>query len=406
MNYDEAIAYIHGIPKFVRPLGNERLEALLSELGNPQKALEFIHLAGTNGKGSTAAMIASILKEQGYKTGLFTSPFIEVFNERIQINNVNIENDKLSEYTTRVRRAMERSDSQVSEFAFITAVAFLYFYESKCDFVVLETGMGGRLDATNVITRSIVSAITSISLDHTQFLGDTIEEIAYEKCGIIKENGTVVTYPNDSVMQIIEECAKKNHARLIKAKTAVKTESGLVYDGHEYSLALRGEYQAENAAVALEIIAAMRQLGVEISDEAIRKGLENVSWPARFEFIRENIIIDGGHNADGIRKLKESLNALGRPVVFVTAMMEDKSWRECIAGITLGAKYVIATQLEMERCLKADELLKYSSADGEISESVEPALKRAIEIADKDDVICVCGSLYLAGEARSLLKRV
>ncbi|MBQ3462985.1 MAG: bifunctional folylpolyglutamate synthase/dihydrofolate synthase, partial [Clostridia bacterium] len=177
MNYEETINYIHSIPKFRRPLGNENLARLLGLLGNPQKKLRFVHIAGTNGKGSAAAMTAEILKRAGYKTGLFTSPFIEVFNERICVCGKNIPDNLLIEYTERVKNIMETSGALVSEFAFVTAVAFLYFYEQKCDFVVLEVGMGGSLDATNVIDNSVVSVIMKIALDHTQYLGDTIEEI-------------------------------------------------------------------------------------------------------------------------------------------------------------------------------------------------------------------------------------
>ena len=185
MNYVQALDYIHSIPRFVRPLGNANLKKLLFHLGNPHLEQRYIHLAGTNGKGSTAAMISSVLKEQGYKTGLFTSPYIEVFNERIQINGENIPDDDLVKYIDRVKTVMEQNDAQVSEFAFICAVSFLYFKDMNCDFVVLETGLGGKLDATNVIEESVVSVLCSISLDHMQFLGNTVEEIALEKCGII-----------------------------------------------------------------------------------------------------------------------------------------------------------------------------------------------------------------------------
>ena len=205
MNYEQSIDYIHSIPKFCRPLGNANLEKLLTHLDNPQKKLKFIHIAGTNGKGSTAAMTAEILKKSGFKTGLFTSPYLEVFNERIRINGENITDNDLAEYVTRVKAIMEENNALVSEFAFITAVSFLYFYEKQCDIVVLEVGMGGKLDATNVIDSSLVSVICKIGLDHTQYLGDTIEEIAKEKCGIMRNGGTAVSYPNNDVRDIIEK---------------------------------------------------------------------------------------------------------------------------------------------------------------------------------------------------------
>ena len=215
MNYTEAIDYVHAIPKFVRPLGNKKLSGLLDLLGNPQNELKFIHVAGTNGKGSVSTMTAEILTRAGYKTGLFTSPFIEIFNERIRINDDLIADDVLADYITRISETMQENDMQVSEFAFITAVAMKYFADQNCDIVVLETGMGGRLDATNIIPCPECAALTSISLDHTQYLGDTIEEIATEKCGIIKDGGYVVSAPNKSVCSIIETESEKASANLV-----------------------------------------------------------------------------------------------------------------------------------------------------------------------------------------------
>ena len=252
MNYIEAIDYVHAIPKFVRPLGNEKLGGLLDLLGLPQDKLKFIHVAGTNGKGSVCRMTAEILKSAGYKTGLFTSPFIEVFNERIQINNVNISDDDLARYITDMADIMKTNNISVSEFAFITAVALKYFADLECDIVVLETGMGGRLDATNIIPTPVCTALTSISLDHTQYLGDTIEEIALEKCGIIKSGAKVVTAQNRLVQSVIAEQAEKADAELIVCGNSLKTKSGFIYKGEEYRLGLKGEYQAENAAVVCE----------------------------------------------------------------------------------------------------------------------------------------------------------
>ena len=398
MNSIDAINYIHSIPKFIRPLGNANLAGLLDRLGSPQKGLKFIHIAGTNGKGSTASIIAQILYSAGYKTGLFTSPFIEVFNERIRINGENISDTHLGEYTSKVKNAMEESGCNVSEFAFITAVAFLYFKDTNCDYVVLETGMGGKLDATNIIDTSEVSVLTSISLDHMQFLGDTIEEIATEKCGIIKENGIVVTYPNEAVMDIIEDSAKSKNARLIKTEKALSDKDGFVYKSKHYPLSLKGEYQPQNAAVALEAIFALHD--ERITEDAIIKGLTDVRWPARFEFLRDNLVIDGGHNIDGIRVLKKSLLALKCPIILVMAMMEDKSYIECIEEITPIADYIFASELPMPRCLDADELLKHSKINGEVQKDCVAAVKKALDMADDNTVVCVCGSLYLAGEIR------
>ena len=403
MTYEEAINYIHAIPKFVRPLGNAYLGRLLEKLSNPHKNGRFIHIAGTNGKGSTAAMISEILRAQGYKTGLYTSPFIEVFNERIRINGANIPDADLCDITERVKSALEENALNVSEFAFITAMAFLYFSEQKCDFVVLETGMGGRLDATNIIEKPIVSVITSIGLDHMQYLGETIEEIAAEKCGIIKENCPVVSESNNDVREIIKSAASGMNSELTFADGAESAGGGFVYKSNFYPLALKGDYQKHNGAAAVEAINMLRKQGVEISDAAISEGLKNVRWPARFEFVRENIVIDGGHNIDGIRALKSALKTDGRKYGVVIAMMSDKAVGECVREIGKDAEFVIATEIDMPRCEKAETLAEYAK-----SASAEPDLKKAIDKAvrkiPKDGILCICGSLYFAAEARKEFK--
>lgn len=408
MNYKEALDYVHSIPKFKKPLGNANLRRLLEELGNPQDKLEFIHIAGTNGKGSAAAMISSVLTEQGYSVGLFTSPYIEVFNERIRINGENIADSELAECVGAVRAAMENSGAYVSEFAFITAVGMKYFCGRGCDYVVLEAGMGGRLDATNVIDGSVVSVITSIGLDHTEYLGSTVEEIAAEKCGIIKACGTVVSYPNETVMPVIREECKKRHAKLFEAQTAEKTEDGFVYKNKSYKLALEGEYQAQNAAVALEAVEAMRRNGVEISDEAVERGLKAVKWSARFERVRDNVIIDGAHNIDGIKALKKSLGALGKNVIIVMAMMEDKSVEECVREIAPGSRMFIATELNMPRCAKAEKLASAVSgikADAVVETDIKQAIDLALKACGSNEIVCICGSLYLAGEAKKIFSK-
>ena len=405
MTYEEAINYIHAIPKFVRPLGNADLARLLDKLQNPHKNGRYIHIAGTNGKGSTAAMLASILKEQGYKTGLFTSPFIEVFNERIRVNGENIPDADLRDITERVKNALEENGLNVSEFAFITAMAFLYFYEQNCDFVVLETGMGGRLDATNIIENPLLCVITSIGLDHMQYLGDTIEEIAAEKCGIIKENCSVVSESNNDVREIIENAAKEMNSELVFADSAKTAENGFAYNGKFYPLALMGDYQKYNGAAVIEAVNILRKQNIAISDAAVFDGLKNVRWAARFEFVRDNIVIDGGHNIDGIRALKNALDTDGRKYGVLIAMMSDKAVDDCVREIAQNAEFAIATEIDMPRCEKAKTLASY--AENIIAEA---DLKRAIDLAvDKipqDGILCICGSLYFAAEAREYLKKM
>ncbi len=407
MNYKESLDFIHSIPKFRRPLGNAKLEQLLNSLGSPQKKLRFIHIAGTNGKGSVSAMTAEILKRSGYKTGMFTSPFLEVFNERIRINGENISDAALSDIATRVKDIMEENKLFVSEFAFVTAMAFLYFYEQKCDFVVLEVGMGGRLDATNVIDESLVSVICQIGLDHTQYLGDTVEEIALEKCGIIRDKGTVVLYPNDAVQDIILQYAKDKNAKITVAEKVRITNNGFIYKGNEYPLSLKGTYQPQNAAVVIEIINALLEKGINIPDAAVIDGLNGTHWAARFEFITDSIIIDGGHNIDGMRALKSSLIALKRDIILVMAMMEDKAYEDCIREIAPTAVKIIATEIDMPRCLKAEKLAETArsmNVSAAVNTNPYEAVKDAIGISD-NAVICICGSLFLAGKIRNFFHK-
>lgn len=401
MNYDEALEYIFAIPPVIYPLGNEQLGILLEKLANPQDGLKIIHIAGTNGKGSAASMLCSILKAQGYKTGLFTSPFIQRFNERIRIGDEEIPDERLAECVRKVKNAGVR----VSQFAFILACAFVYYREEKCDFVILEAGLGGRLDATNVIRESFVSVIMSIGLDHTQYLGSTIEEIAAEKCGIIKENGIVAAYRNtNGAEKIIEDTCKRRNARLVTAKKAYKTDGGFCCGGREYRLALGGDYQAENAAAVLAAVEAMRIRGCEISEEALREGFENCRWKARFEFVRPNIIVDGGHNPDGMAALCESLDKIDARKTAIVAMMKDKATGKCLERLSKSVQRIIVTELDMPRCEKCRYLAK--EAEKYCRDVVfEENLNNAFRMAENEEgLFVICGSLFLAGKALDYFK--
>ena len=402
MNYAETLEYIHSIPKFVRPLGNKDLQGVLEKFQNPQDELKFIHIAGTNGKGSTASMLSEVLIEAGFKTGLFTSPFIEVFNERIRINGNNIENDDLCDVSDRVRSVICENDFKLSEFAFISAVAFVYFKEQGCDIVVLETGMGGQLDATNIIENPVVSVITSIGYDHMQYLGDTSEEIAKEKCGIIKKNRPVVSQKNEEVRVVIEEAADKMHSSLCFVDISKKTETGFLYKGKEYPLSLKGDYQAQNGATVVETVLVLRENSFKISDENLENGLLKAKWPARFEFVRDNVVIDGGHNSDGIRALLKSLEDYKFGVVI--AMMCDKSTDECMKMIADRAEFVITTQIPMPRCEMAKKLAQ-GIEDAVIIPEFGEAIDEGIKKIGKDEILCVCGSLYFAAEARKYIAK-
>ncbi|MCR4719418.1 MAG: bifunctional folylpolyglutamate synthase/dihydrofolate synthase [Firmicutes bacterium] len=385
MDYEKAVKYYTDSPKFLQILGNDNLIKLLNYLGNPHESLDYIHVAGTNGKGSVCLMIAEALRLTGKKVGLFTSPYINVFNERIQINGKNISNSDLVRLTERLDNAISALSIELSSFAKITALAFMYFFEQKCDIVVLETGLGGRLDATNVIQSPILSVITKIALDHTEYLGDTIPEITAEKCGIIKPLCPVLTLKNQNpeAIAVIEKFAEKNKSELLFSKEKCGFELGL-----------NGDFQKENASLAE---AALRFLGV--SEDNIKKGFKKSQWPARFELIKDNLLIDGAHNPDGISATLASLSKLHRPVHFVIAMMRDKNFEESAKLINEFGGSVTVTELNLPRCLKAEELSKYFPS-AILERNSKMAVKNALLSAKENELVCVLGSLYLAGEIR------
>ena len=405
MTYEEALFYIHSTPKFSRVLGNDMLRKLLHEMNDPQKHLKFIHIAGTNGKGSTAKMLSYILTLSGYKTGLFISPFIERFNERISIDGSDIPDRELARITTNIRNIIDTKRTDVSEFALDTAIAFQYFFENKCDIVVLETGLGGRLDATNVIDSHIASVFTKIGLDHMQYLGDTVEQITAEKCGIMRQNSISIISPcqQKEVINVIHQYAKMHNNTLIFADTPVLCENGFIYKGKHYTLNLHGTYQPENAATVLETVNVLNDSGFNITEDTVKAAFTSVTWKARYEFIRKNIIIDGGHNIDGITALKKSLEKENKKILIFAAMMEDKAWKECLKEILPIAAYVGICELNMPRCLKKENI---KSICNELNipsisfDTVKDAVKYSLTIPD-DILCCFCGSLYFAGEARS-----
>ncbi len=391
MDYNETLKYINNTPKFSKILGNSDLERLLESLGNPQDKLKFIHIAGTNGKGSTAAMTASILMAAGYKTGLYTSPFIEVFNERIRVNGKNIPDAELAEIATLVKSEIDNLGIEISVFAQITAMAFIYFEREKCDYVVLETGLGGRLDATNVIKTPSVCAITKIGLDHTEYLGDTIEKITAEKCGIIKKSVPVVTTACQTfkALSVIEKFCENEEAPLTVAEEVCN-----------YELSLKGAYQKSNASVA---VAISRILG--IPEVHIKTGLLNTHWIARFEYLSDNLILDGAHNPDGIFSLISSLKKLQKPVIFVVAMMEDKDFAESAKMLDDFSDSVIVTEINIPRCISSQKLAK-EFASPNIEPDCRKAAELALSLAGDDKIVCICGSLYLAGEIRPYFKNI
>ena len=409
MNYEQSLDFIHSRNMFGIKLGLEATNTLLDKIGNPHKKLKFVHIAGTNGKGSTVSYISDILIASGFKVGKFISPYVHSFTERIQINNMEISKDDLAHYTTKVCDAIEKYSLTPTEFEVVTAIGLLYFYEKKCDYVVIEVGMGGRFDSTNVIPPPEVTVITSISIDHTKYLGSTISEIAFEKCGIIKSGSKVVAYadnPKDAVEVTKNTVKEKKVPLVIPDKNSIEIlectikGTNFIYDGKPYHINMLGEHQVYNAVTAIE---TAKLLGID--DKYISEGIFNTRFRGRLDIIAEKplIIEDGAHNFSGITELKKAIQTYFRNkrVILVMAMLKDKEYEKCIETISSVTDTIIATEPANPRKASAEQIV--SVAEKYVKNAyAEPDVNKALELAkclcSKDDVICVCGSLYLLGE--------
>ena len=400
MKINETLNYIHSLGAFSHEASLERITEVCQKLGNPQNDFKCIHIAGTNGKGSVNTFVSSSLKEAGYRVGAFVSPYIVDFCERIQINGEYIS------HTDLCRLSQEVIDTKVAltEFEFITAVGFLYFSENKIDVAVLETGLGGRFDATNVISSPLVSVITKIGLDHTAVLGETTHQIAAEKCGIIKDSMVVTTYnqPQDA-LEVISFSTKNvitpNQNDLSDVEISVLGNS-FCYKDEEYKTNLGGAYQIENALVAIE---TLKNCGLEISSASIKKGLQNAFIPARLEVISKNplIVIDGAHNPDGADALCEALKDYEN-ITAIIGVMKDKNYREVLAKTLPFCEKAICVKPNVPRALSAGELTVVAS---EYCQNVSTADNLSDALAQVgDSPIFAFGSLYLASEIRPLLR--
>lgn len=421
MTYDEALSFIHRVnPLFCNP-GLGRVKALCEALGNPQDEMKFIHVAGTNGKGSTSAMLDSILRESGYTVGLYTSPFILRFNERIRVDGEEIPDEDLAKITEKIRPIAESMEDKPTEFELITAIAFEYFKRRGCQIVVLECGLGGRFDATNIVKTTTLSLITGISKDHTAILGDTIEKIAWEKAGIIKPGVPVIFGGEDeTAREVIEKEAEKcsaPHFTVDHGKTRIKSFdlSGTLFDFGDWRnmrISLLGTYQPRNASTVLTAVDKLREAGIVIPEDAVRRGIEKTRWAARFEIISTNptIIFDGSHNAEGIRAAKESiLRYFGdKRVIVVSGVLADKEYEKIASDISEIAETVYTITPENPRALTAEkyaEVINEKGAMAHPSGSISEALTRAISAAkDSNTAVVILGSLYTYGNVISELK--
>ena len=428
MNYSEARAYVDSTEKFgIRP-GLERITKMMTYLGNPQDKLKFVHVAGTNGKGSTCTMLASVLTGAGYKTGLFTSPFVIDFRERFMVDGEMISEEEFSELMTRVSTVndiLEKSGCNLTQFELITAVAFLWFAQKECDVVVLECGLGGRLDSTNVIRESLCSVITKISLDHTAILGDTVEKIAAEKAGIIKPGCPVVLAPNqpqEAVSVIVRKCAELgcpltvSGMDTVSVKAMLPTMTEAFYGGLRMMVPLAGPHQVENAVTAVNVARELNERGFRLSDKKIVAGIAQAHIPARFEIISHSplVVIDGAHSPDGIDALCRSIDSLlgGRSIIGVIGMLKDKEYEQALSKIIPRFDRVITVTPDSPRALSAKELAACAEQFAGEGVTVRPmdhlrkAAAAALDMTDEAAAVVVCGSLYLASAMRPVMKEL
>ncbi|MCT4507789.1 MAG: bifunctional folylpolyglutamate synthase/dihydrofolate synthase [Tepidibacter sp.] len=430
MNYNEALEYIHGTYKFGRVLGLDNITKLLSLLDNPQDDLNIIHVAGTNGKGSTCSFINSMLISSGHKVGLYTSPYLESFTERIRIDSENIQENELARVTeivkSKVDDMVKEGFNHPTEFEIVTAIAFYYYKEQNVDFVVLEVGMGGRFDATNVIKNPLINVITPISIDHTDYLGDTLEKIAYEKGGIIKENCEVIMYPQNKESEaVIKKIAKEKNCTLTMANIEDKEITKMdilgqvfnckvkdtVYENLE--IQLMGKHQVNNAIVALNVINILKdKYDLKISDKDIYEGLKNTKWAGRIEVLKKDplFIIDGAHNEDGANSLCNTIDNYmeDKSITLVLGMLKDKDVESVCEILIPRCKNIITTKPNNPRAMKSDELkeiINKLNKDCTSCDNIDEAVRLALKNSSKNDAIICAGSLYMIGNIRRMVKK-
>lgn len=420
MNVEQAIAYIHSVCWKGSIPGLGRTQELLEKMGNPEKKLKFVHIAGTNGKGSTAAMTASILSKAGYRTGLYTSPYIYRFHERIQVDGVEISDEDLTEITEYVKPLADSMAQSPTEFELVCCIAFEYFYRKKCDIVVLEVGMGGAWDATNVIEVPEVAVITNIGLDHTEYLGDTVEKIAETKSGIFKPHGHGVVYRSTpSVEAVYERVCAERDVSLRKADfeglvLKAHTLEGQVFDcGSRKNLVLPllGDHQLHNASVVLSIADTLIGEGWKISEQNIYDGIREVRWPGRFDIVcrKPLFIIDGGHNPQCIEALVKNIRdyLAGKKVVALTGVLADKDYADMYKPVMPLVDRFVCITPPNPRKLEAEQLARYlrkAGAQAQASESILDGVKKAMDLAGEGGVVLCFGSLYSIGGIRDALK--
>lgn len=421
MTGQEAIAYIHSYQRQAHAPGLERMRILLDRLGNPQKQLRFVHVAGTNGKGSTCACMAAVLQAAGYRVGLNTSPYLITFHERIRVNGEMISDEALAALTEEIRPIAESMAEHPSEFELVTAIAFLHFLRSRCDVVVLEVGLGGALDASNVIDVPEVAVITALGMDHMAQLGPTLRDIAAAKAGIIKPGGCVVSYGGcPEADEVIRSVCREQHADLTEVDFSRLSVQQADLQGNRFDflphrnleLPLAGAYQPRNAAAAITALECLARKGWSVPEEALRRGLAAVQWPGRFEVLRRHpaVILDGAHNAHGMRATVESLRQMfpGQRVTLILGILEDKDVEQMLDLLTPVAGTAFVIRPESPRAMAPEALCARLECRGVTAypcPDVQAAVDAALRTAGKTGAVCALGSLYSAAAVRQAVQQ-
>ena len=423
MNYNEALRYIHSVSSLGSIPGLERIRELLNLMGNPQKELRFIQIAGTNGKGSTTSMLSSVLSEAGFKVGVYTSPFILFFNERIAIGGEMISDEDLAEITTYTKSFADKMSSRPTEFELITAIGFEYFKREKCDIVVLEAGMGGRYDATNIVENTVLSIITGISLDHTDYLGNTTEKIAWEKAGIIKNGAPVIFGGVDKDAEAViraeaekqgSEFIKLNREEIIVNEASLSGTSFNLKEFKDLHLSLLGEFQPINASVVTLAYLKLKDLGFNLTEENLREGLFKTHWKARMEILnREPLIIyDGGHNPEGVLAATNSIKTLlgDKKAVVLTGVMKDKDYNFIAKTLSEISEKVFTVKPFNPRALGSKEYAEVFNRLGvsaEATQTLNEGVEKALAFAKENRLpLFISGSLYMYQEVYNKLKEL
>lgn len=416
MNYQQSLDYIHSLSRHGWVLGLNRVSRLLARVGNPQNKGKFLHIAGTNGKGSLVQLSGNLLMQAGYKVGKYTSPYVLEFRERFTVNDEMISETDLAAWTTRLKPMVDKLEGEgvlITEFEFITVLAFCWFAQMGCDVVCLEVGLGGRFDATNVISHPVACLIASISLDHTAILGDTVEEIAAEKGGILKPGCPAVIYSemHSGAAQVLRTIGKEVGAQVIQPDPAALTVleetpfgSRFTVEGKEYQVSLAGRHQCFHVQMVLALLPILQQAGFQVTQEDAKRAFAHTRFAGRFSVLcrRPFVVVDGAHNPEGIAGLGEILSHIPCPKRIAAGMLGDKAVEENLKLLSRYSDTLICLPVDNPRALSPEELAKLAQpyfAQVEWYSQVQTGLEAALEGLEKDEMLLVCGSFFLAGEA-------